>query len=275
MKRILLAASAMTLAACTGPQNYGPQGQSSYAQSSLYAPAAQQSAHHGNCMHGGCYSVAPAHKPGYGAHAAHQGHYQGHAQAPHAPQTINAPRAAYGTAAAGALSALRGTAQPRRGYKYGELGGVAYDPFDDTYGVQGRVGYQSANYWGVEAEGSLGLTDRTEVVAVADPLSPTGFTDVSVEAGIKHSLAGFGRLAYPVTPRLSLVSRVGYHTTTLEGEAGGVQADVDIDGFAYGGGMEYSLSPRSALRLDYTNYDGGNDASGTLDSLALGYQVRF
>ena len=278
MKRILLATGALTLAACTGPQSYGPYGQSSYAQSAQYAPAAHQGAQHANCMHGGCYSVAPQKAQAYGAHAPHQGHYQGHHQAHqghHAPQTINAPRAAYGTAAAGALSALRGTAQPRRGYKYGELGGVAYDPFGDTYGIQGRVGYQSANYWGVEAEGSLGLTDETEVVSVADPASPTGFTDVSVEAGIKHSLAGFGRLAYPVTPRLNLVSRVGYHTTTVEGEAGGVQADIDVDGFAYGGGVEYSLSPRSALRLDYTAYDGGDDASGSLDSLALGYQVRF
>jgi len=259
---LLLAASALLVTACSAPygQHSAPYGHNTYG--GQYG--ATQSYQYGDCGSSACapgtgYSVAP--KPHHAGYPAQTG-----------PQTINAPHAAYGSAAAAPLAALHGTSQPRRGYTYGELGGVAYDPFDDTYGVQGRLGYQSASYWGVEAEGSLGLTDRTEVVTVA---GPTGPVDVTVDAGVKHSLAGFGRLAYPVSPRVNLVSRVGYHTTTLEGEAGGVQSDIDIDGLAYGAGIEYVLSPRSAVRLDYTNYDGGDDAAGSLDTLAVGYQVRF
>ena len=264
-KTLFLSVGALTLAACTGGYDYAPaQQHQAYAGHYAYG---SQSCGTSNCAPGAGYSVAPGkHAPSQpvGYHAAH---HHG------APQTVTAPRAAYGSAVPGALAGLRGTSIPRNSYTYGELGGVAYDPFNETYGIQGRVGYQSANFWGVEAEGSYGLSDRTEAAVIDDGINPP--VPVTVDVGVDYSLAGFGRVAYPVSPRLNLVGRVGYHTTELVGEAAGVEVDVNVDGVAYGGGVEYALSPRSALRLDYTSYDGGDDVSGSLDSAALSYQVRF
>ena len=153
-----------------------------------------------------------------------------------------------------------------RGYAYGTLGAVMYDFEDEKFGLQGRLGYQFNPNLGAELEGSVGVIDETEDLGGGDEL----------KTGVDYSAAAFGTVRAPLSNRLSALGRLGYHKTRLSSETtiGGVttEADTDEDGMAYGVGVEYALSPASALRADYTAYEV---TGGTLDSVSLAYLRRF
>ena len=186
----------------------------------------------------------------HAGHAPHQGQYEGYQHNGYqaAPQL----RGAYGAA-------------PRRGYKYGNLGVVAYDLDSDIYGIQGRLGYQSANYFGAEVEGSFGVLSDTETVGANE-----------LKAGVNYSVGAFVRGVLPLGERINVFARGGYHATEVDGSVndGVTTASVSdtADGFAYGAGAEYALTRRDSLRLDYTRYDLG---PGETDSLSLAYARKF
>ena len=141
-----------------------------------------------------------------------------------------------------------GAKQHGPGYTYGSIGAVMHDVDDSGYGVQGRLGYQMGNVLGAEVEGA------------------TSVTDSGTAPSVDYQIAGFGTAKMPITPRMSFRARGGYHLTDLSGPS-------NEEGFAYGAGLEYALSPRDALRFDYTNYE--IDGASNLDSLSIGYQRRF
>lgn len=192
-------------------------------------------------------------------------------QAPIAPPTYVYPGQVHGAYVPPTYGAhphgLRGRKNRSKGHFYGTLGGVNYELGEDIYGVQGRLGYQLNSFLGAEAEGSFGTIDDT------DPLTLTGGAIVDQKVNIDTSLAGFGVVRYPLFGKLSGLSRVGYHTSEVDVEvtdAAGtsVQQDFTTDGFAYGTGLEYAFSPKTALRVDYTIYDfDGPDAEAV--SVAL------
>lgn len=277
MRYLKLALPAMTLPAliltgCSvGGANYGHHSQNvayDHAQSSAYEQPCHQSAcvssysvsessyangpqHYGAQPHQGhSYSAPQQPSPhAYGSQVAHHG-------APHVPQ------GSYGHA-----PQLRGAYGPsRRGYKYGTLGASMYDVDSDVFGLQGRLGYQSASLFGAELEGFAGLTSEKETVGAT-----------TVKASVDYTLGAFGVLRSNLTPRWSVHSRAGYHFTELSGEAenGGVTIEADIDGqdgFAYGIGTEYALSQRDFIRADYTRYD---QDLGTNDSVSIAYGRKF
>lgn len=167
--------------------------------------------------------------------------------------------AAYG---GGHPHGLRGAFQP---YKYGSLGGVLYDVGAGNLGAQARLGYQFTPKLAAEVEGSLGLVNDKSTVGL-----------VTNETDIGTSFAGFGVYRHPISEKINLLGRVGYHVTDIENSqtilgvtttTGGSES-----GLAFGGGAELKLNERDALRLDYTNYavPGSN-----LDALSLGYQRKF
>jgi len=152
----------------------------------------------------------------------------------------------------------------------GTLGGVAYEAGEGLYGAQARLGYQFNRYLGVETEGSLGFSDTTKETVVAG-------TPLDVTLGVENTIAGFGVLRYPLAGKISGYSRLGYHRSELdqsfEDAAGGiVDTSFSTDGIAYGSGLEYAVSPKTALRLDYTVYDyDGPDA----DAISLAVSRKF
>ena len=165
---------------------------------------------------------------------------------------------------------LRGRNRISDSYAYGTLGAVLYDVDSDLFGAQARAGYQFNKFFGVEAEGSFGVSSDSD-----DLLLNGAVIDQEIE--VETSLAGFGVLRYPLFGRLSGLSRIGYHTSDVEQEltdAAGVEVETDFntDGFAYGTGLEYAVSPRTAIRLDYTVYDfDGPDA----DAVSLAVSRKF
>lgn len=155
---------------------------------------------------------------------------------------------------------------PKRSYKYATLGASMYDVDSDVYGIQGRVGYQSANLIGAELEAFAGLTSEKETLGAT-----------TIKAGVDYTVGAFGVLRSHLSPKLAVHGRAGYHLTDITGEiiTGGVSTDVDIerqDGFAYGVGAEYSFSSRDFIRADYTRYD---QDLGKNDSVSIAYGRKF
>ncbi|WP_409432451.1 outer membrane beta-barrel protein [Litorimonas sp. RW-G-Af-16] len=267
MRYIKFLLPAVLLSGCS----LGSHGFDNHAKAPSYG---QQGAHHGAyqstpyqpaCEYSGCesgYSVSNA-PTVYGGNAAHAGHQYG------APQTPSA-NAYGGQVAHHNARGPHGYGQVpnlRRAYKYGTLGATMYDVDSDIFGIQGRVGYQSAGVFGVEAEASTSLSSDSEDVL-----------GVTTKTGIDYQVAGFAVLRQPISEKFSIHARGGYHVTEFDSEAttAGVTTDLDVgnrDGFAYGVGGEYNLNRRDSLRLDFTRYDV--EELGSLDSVSVAYARKF
>ena len=232
----LLSATAM-LGACSMSQPYGGQHSSGYSSGGQYSAG----------YSGSAYATAPNTRTYYAPRI--DAGYTGRTT------TVGA-HAPYGTSTTyygGGYGAYRRGLRPA-GYTYGSLGVNMYDvDAEEALGIQGRLGYQFSPVLGVEAEGSVGVTDDDIGAINFDP---------------QYQIAGFGVAKLPLGPRFSAHARGGYHNT--EAEFNGVSASED--GFAYGAGAEYRLNPRDSLRFDYTNYEV---AGANLDSVSLAFQRRF
>lgn len=150
----------------------------------------------------------------------------------------------------GGAPALRGrhhSANHNLGY-YGTLGAVNVD--GDIFGVQGRLGKNFHKHFGAEIEGSTGITRDNGT-------------------GLDYSVAGFGVGRLPITQKIGLLARGGYHVSEYSNGA----FDNTEDGFAYGVGGEYALNSKSGLRADWTRYE--TDNLGTQDAFSLAYLRRF
>jgi len=210
------------------------------------------------------------------------------AQASYPTAYVSQPSAhAYGTHAyGGQYPQLRGLSDPYsdRGYKYGSLGAILYDFDSEKFGVQGRIGYQSAGIFGAELEGSISLGSETEEIDAEKTAIVRGFTDDTLTPGTSkltteytNSLAGFGLARLPISDHFSIHSRAGLHTTRfkskLDDGTNVLKQNETSLGLAYGLGMNYSFTPKNDIRLDYTVYD--NEVGGNADSLSIAVAHKF
>ena len=215
-------------------------------------PVQNSCAYGGPCLQGG-YST---HHRGHGAPVQRQGYAHG----PQHP-AAHAYGAAHHPGGYGPGYGMRGYSQPgmERGYAYANAGATLYDLDSSLAGVQGRLGYQSASVLGAEVEGSLGV--------VEDDFA-------GIDGSVDYQIAGFALARAPLSERFSLHTRGGYHATKVDAALGGVTGSETVDGFAYGAGAEYRLTPRSGLRADYTRYHASG-YDGALEGLSLAYSHRF
>lgn len=139
----------------------------------------------------------------------------------------------------------------KRAYAYGSVGAQMYDVENEVFGLQGRVGYQTASIIGAELEGSFGVNKDDGV-------------------GVNSQFGAFALARIPLGKKINYIPRVGYHVTDLD--AFGVPSDQD--GLAYGSGLEYNLNPNMSLRADYTMYDGDSDGLKA-DSVSLSVLRKF
>lgn len=192
----------------------------------------------------------------------------------HVNPTGYGPQGPHHAGAYGQRPQLRGLRGPKRDYFYGTLGGVLYDNDLDSFGLQGRVGYDSGrgffgSTYGAEIEGSIGLSDESLSDAV-------GFTDIT--SGFEHNIGAYVVSRLPITNRFSVHSRVGYNSQKLGVDATDVDGNViedtvTLDGLSIGLGAEYAVSPRSGVRIDYTETD--TDFGGATKGFAASYTRKF
>lgn len=193
---------------------------------------------------------------------------------------------AYGTHAYVQAPQLRGALNPysARGYKYGNLGGILYDFDSENYGVQGRVGYQSAGIFGAELEGSVSLGSETEELDADTTEIVRGFADINqmpssstLTTEFTNSVAAFALARLPISDNFSIHSRAGLHATRFRSELDDGtlvlrQNETSLD-IAYGVGASYSFTPKNDIRLDYTVYE--NSLGGNADSLSVAVAHKF
>ncbi len=166
--------------------------------------------------------------------------------------------------AATALTGFAASAQAQDSGVYVNLGAEAVE--FDSYNITGRLGYQFTENLSVEGQGSFGVID--------DDIA-------GVDVGVDNSFAAFVRGSVPLSEQFSLFARGGYHFTQFGADGDGVDASVDIDGFAFGGGAEYMLDARNGLRADVTFFDSddntlnGVDVSGTAETYSISYVRKF
>lgn len=166
--------------------------------------------------------------------------------------------------AATALTGFAASAQAQDSGVYVNLGAEAVE--FDSYNLTGRLGYQLNENFSVEGQASFGVADDDVL----------GF-----DVGVDNSFAAFVRGSVPLNEQFSLFARGGYHFTQFGVEGQGVDESIDIDGFAFGGGVEYMLDGMNGVRLDATFLDSqddsinGVDFSGTSETYAISYVRKF
>lgn len=163
-----------------------------------------------------------------------------------------------------ALTGFTASAQAQDSGAYVNLG-AEFVEFDST-NLTGRLGYQFTENFSIEAQGSLGVIDD-EV---------DGF-----DVGVDNSFSGFVRGSIPLSDQFSLFAKGGYHTTKFGVKGDNFDETLDIDGFAYGGGVEMMFDSANGLRADVTFLDSsdntinGEDFSGTSETYTISYVRKF
>ena len=176
------------------------------------------------------------------------------------------------TIAALIATSSAGYAQAQDSGAYGGLGVSAYvtnpdGAFDaELFAAEAKVGYNFNKYFGVEAQGSLGL--NTDSV----PLGP-----ITVRRKVDYSVAGFAVARLPVTEKFQVFARGGIHNTQVSVDSLNDIDDATITSFnrtetsfAVGTGAQYNFDKKNAIRADYTYFDGTN-----AETLSLGYIRKF
>jgi len=138
----------------------------------------------------------------------------------------------------------------------------------DLFTLDAKAGYNFNAYFGVEAQGSIGLNTDS------DP-----FAGGSFNTKIDYSLSGFAVARWPVSEKFDLLARAGIHNTQVGRDLenppliDGAPFTVDSiteTGLAVGVGAQYSFDKKNAIRADYTFLDGAE-----AETLSIGYIRNF
>lgn len=163
-------------------------------------------------------------------------------------------------AIAAALIACAGTAQAEDdGSAYINVG---VDTLEfDNYGIGAKIGYDFADYFGIEVQGSLGIIDDEVNVG-----------NVKVDVGYDYLVGAFAVGKIPVADNFDLLGRVGYYSAEVTAKTLGASSTDTIDGLALGVGGQYMLDEKNGVRLDYTYLDSDD---GNADAFSLAYVRKF
>lgn len=158
---------------------------------------------------------------------------------------------------------MAGTAQAQeRGKTYVNAGVLTVETFD-ALALQGRVGHSLNQYFGVEADGAVGVIGQKDT-----------FGSTEVTTNLDYSVAGYGVARVQSGSQMALFVRGGYHATGISEEALAQSFSLDFDGFAVGGGVRWYFDERNGIRLEYTYLDAGDLGDG-IDTFGLSYARRF
>ena len=161
--------------------------------------------------------------------------------------------------AATALTGFASAAQAQDNGAYVGIGAATYE--FDTVGIDGKVGYNFNQYFGVEGQGILGLRSKTEETGAGE-----------LRGKVDYTIGAFRVVRLPVSEKFEIFGRGGYHQTGVTAEFGGLETSGDVDGFAAGGGAQYNLDEMSGIRAEYTYLDGDG---ANLDTFSVGYVRKF
>lgn len=167
--------------------------------------------------------------------------------------------------AAVAASAVALPAAAQTGSKPDITASVGYTRFADGsqdwdgHSATARVAARFHRYFGVEAEGSLGL----------------GSSDIAgFDVKMNHTVAAFAVAYLPLSENFDLTARLGYGSTEFEVSGGGLSGSESFDGVALGVGGQYFFDESNGLRMDVTRHEY-EDLDGGFDAVSFAYIRRF
>ena len=124
-----------------------------------------------------------------------------------------------------------------------------------------RGGAVLHQYFAVEAEAALGISNE----------SGDGIAEYD------NRFAAHGRVRAPFGETgLEVFARLGYATTSIESRnvvGSNGRGSSNLDGVTYGGGVAYNFGTEDQfqVRIDYTEFNFGNDQDADSFSISLGY----
>jgi opacity protein-like surface antigen len=121
---------------------------------------------------------------------------------------------------------------------------------DKTGGAILKVGYEYNQYIGIEARGIK--------------------TMIKEDGGEIEHIGVLVKPSYPVSKNTNLYGLVGWAKTTTSGSL----RKTDVDGLAFGAGMDYTVSENISLFADYERLFQKSDAP-KLDAVSVGANYRF
>lgn len=168
-------------------------------------------------------------------------------------------------AAGAALSATAVAQQPMRKQlpTIGSVSaGVQHTNFDggiDIASIVARYNYTFADHFGIEGEVSYGID---------------GEESLGVEIDQEFGGAVFAVARMPVGKNSSdIFVKIGYAYFEYDiNDPTGTITDDDFDGLAYGAGANLMFAPKHGLRVDFTRYEGDDDAEANAYSAAYVYR---
>ncbi|HRO31915.1 MAG TPA: porin family protein [Brevundimonas sp.] len=146
---------------------------------------------------------------------------------------------------------------------YGTLGYSSVQGNDTDLGaVTGRIGARFTPYIGVEGEASFGISDDN-IAGIPNS-----------KAELKHDLAAYVTGTIPVSQNFELFGRVGYGTTKVKAEVGGVSASDSEESINWGVGGNYFFDGQNGVRADWTRRDF-RDGAGDADVWSVNFVRKF
>ena len=129
-----------------------------------------------------------------------------------------------------------------------------------------RGGYDFSHYFGIEADGGIGLSSSTLDVSAEDVDIP-----FSLQVKIKYMAALYGKVMLPMDANVALFARAGgYHINSKVG-ALGMSESGGSEGVTGGTGIELKASQSVSFRLDYTAID----IEDTTQTVGISVLTRF
>lgn len=141
------------------------------------------------------------------------------------------------------------------GYTRFADGSKDWDGHSATVRLAGRV----HRYFGVEAEGNLGL----------------GSSDIGgVDLAMNHTVAAYAVAYWPLSENTDVYARLGYGSTEFEAEFAGVTATDSYSGLAMGIGGQHFFDGKNGVRMDVTRHEY-DELDGGFDAVSFAYVRRF
>lgn len=150
---------------------------------------------------------------------------------------------------------------------YGAIGATTYD--FENYGADAKLGYNFNKYLGVEAQGTLGLTDH------GSPLCDRPECATATEKN-EYTVGAFAVARIPLSEQFDIFARAGVHNTKYNVKINNaLRSDYDVKetGFAGGGGVQYKLDSKNAIRAEYTYLDYNEE--GWAGTATVAYVRKF
>lgn len=160
--------------------------------------------------------------------------------------------------------------------------GAGWSYFDQdvaqVHAITVRGGYDFNEYFGLEAEGSLGVTDETYSGSVN---YGSNVLSGSVDIKLKHAIAAYAKVQYPLNEQFSVFARLGYGQGKAEADVSGTINGNPVngslsetgDGVTYGVGFEWAFAGANGVRVDYTRHDYDNNVE--IDQWGVSFVRRF